>query len=294
MKKLHRATALFFLFSVVFAGCKKDNDNPGSAPPANAFTPTCAYFSQENQGGVWKDFVYFFDLSETDNAKKMYFVAKAIYANKDTMELVLEPGSIDRLGANFPSEITSHPGFGWVKQWTNPSYRLKFNGSFYKEPIVTGSGYAFLNQSGTLGSLAGKWPQAEIKFYLKEPLGNGTLLHHYAYFYFTEDRCYHSSVLVSTAGNTTYQTYAVRPISSIMAGFAKYDWKNVSSYFALYKSYNDRQTHYFLDFKNWRYFTVEEGASSVGLAGTQPTITFGDYKSLDRLIKWPAGWGKAG
>jgi hypothetical protein len=274
------------LFSV---SCNKDSVKSPAIPSNNKFTPTCAYYSSENISGSWRDFVYFFDLSEASNSQKLYFVAKPIFADKDTLAVVVEPRSVDSLGPNFPSEIKDHPGFGWVKQWTNPVYRLKFNGSFYKEPVAANS---IFNDASKLGSLAGRWPQAQINSYLQEPLGNGTLLRHYAYFYFGDNRCYHTSVLVSNAGNATYEPYGLRPISSISPGFSKYDWTSVSAYFALYKSFNDRQTHYFLDFKNWRYFTVVEGAANVGPSGTQPTISFNDYKSLDNLVKWPSGWGK--
>lgn len=278
--------------NAVLYGCTKETTTSGVNIPENKYTPTCAYYSQENIAGSWEDFVYFFDLSDTPSSKKMYFVAKPIYANKDTLEVVVMPGSMDNLGPGFPAEITDHPGFGWVKQWTNPEYRLKFNGQFYKEPITAGSAYSFLSQSSFLGSMANKWPQAEIKFYLQEPLGNGTLLRHYAYFYFNENQSYHSSSLVTNSGISVYEPYSIRSINAILPGFSGYDWPNVSAYFALYKSYYDRQTHYFLDFKNWRYFTVEEGATSVGVSGTQPTLTYNAYKSLDNLVKWPADWGK--
>lgn len=280
--------SICFLLVLFVVSCKKDTVKDTTIPSPSKFTPTCAYYSSENISGTWRDFVYFFDLSESSNSQKLYFVAKPVFANQDSLSIVVEPRSVDSLGPNFPSEIKDYPGYGWVKQWTNPIYRLKFNGSFYKEAVPN----SLFNDASVMGSLAGKWPQAEIKYYLQEPLGNGTLLRHYAFFYFSENRCYHTSVLVSNAGNATYEPYGVRPINSIMPGFSKYDWTSVTAYFALYKSYNDRQTHYFLDFKNWRYFTVVEGAASVGLSGTQPTISFTEYKSLDNLVKWPSGWGK--
>lgn len=280
---------LFFLAVVlVLNSCKKDSTT--SVVPSSKYTPTCAYYSQENIGGTWTDFIYFFDLSDTPTSKKQYFVATPIYRNRDTLQIVVTPRSIDSLGVGFPSEITDYIGYGWVNQWTNASYRLKKLGgssrdAFYKD--VTSSDAVsrinFLNNSSYLGSLAGKWPEAEIQG-LIEPDGVGNIIRHYGIFYFKEGKCWHYEDRTNSP--------LVKPISSFISGASSYDWNNVKAYFALYKNYNTRRTHYFLDFKNWRYFTITEGFASVGITGTQSTLSFDAYKSLDNLLKWPTDWGK--
>jgi hypothetical protein len=49
--------------------------------------------------------------------------------------------------------------------------------------------------------------------------------------------------------------------------------------------------YFAIDFKNWRFFTWQERLSTV-TPHAQFAGYWGDYKSLDRLLKWPAGWGK--
>lgn len=274
--------AIFVIVSIstfVTISCKKES-NPIAPMPSNLYTPTCAYYNQENVGGNWVDRYYFFDLTDTSTSKKMYFKARKLYADRDTLEIIVQPQSIDSIARNFPSELTNDVGFGWVGQWTNNLYRLKILGNnFYKENLSI-SGHSYLNDPSQMGSLAGKWPQAKIEF--QEPNGVGGTLRHTGIFYFKENKCYHGVVPIASA-------YSVKSISSITPEAGAYDWNNVSSYFHYWNG--TYRTHYFLDFKNWRYFTWEEKPVYIGGA-LQLQLVYNRYKSLDKLLKWPDGWKK--
>jgi len=269
--KLIYLSVLLFQYS-----CKKDNTN-NPTNPFNNNTPTCAYYNQENVGGNWVDRFYFFDLRDTSTSKKMYFKARRVYANSDSLEIIVQPQSIDSIARNFPKELTNDVGFGWVGQWRNNLYRLKIIGGNFVKEFSTN----YLNDPSIYGSLAGKWPQAEI-IQIQEPNGVGGVIKHSGLFYFKENKCYHTSPPISS-------TYSIKNISNITTGASSYDWTNVSSYFTYWRG--AYQSHYFLDFKNWRYFTWEENPTYVGGA-LQLQLVYNDYKSLDKLLKWPTGWGK--
>lgn len=282
---------LFFLLSltVAFCSCKKD-DKSITPPSAFANSPTCAYYSYEPiGGGQYGHFVSFFDLRSTNTAEKKYFKMQLKYQGViDSFEIAGQPQSINNLAAGFPSDITGHPGFGWVNQWTNPQFRLLTSGgsSYYKDTIVRNPAsniyHLYLNYLS--GPLQGEWPQSHFdNFY--EPLGiNGeTRLHFRTIFYFKKGLCLDANNIDPIA--------TIKPLNSFFVGAPAYDWENVSTAIQLSTSTAGANNFYFLDFKNWRFFKWEQYMNPI-FSPAQLTTEFGDYQSLDNLFNWPEGWGK--
>lgn len=276
-KSLMQFTAI--LLVILATACKKDT---APAPPlsAHANTPTCAYLNDEYRGGSWLRYLYFFDLSSPETANKKYFKLQLKYSGAiDSFEIEGTPQPIDNLSTGFPPEITVAPGFGGVNQWTNPQYRLLTTGaSYYKDTIVRHprSNIYFLYENFLSGSLAGKWPQSNFDHY-KIPTGaNGeTVNYQRTIFYFQDGLCMHTGTYIP----------AIVPISSFYKGAPNYDWENVISGVQL------GGTFYFLDFKNWRYFRWKQFMDNT-FSPAQLATVFEDYQSLDKLCKWPEGWGK--
>jgi len=79
-------------------------------------------------------------------------------------------------------------------------------------------------------------------------------------------------------------------ISSVIG--APYDWESIDNYFNVTTGVGT-SSHYFIDYKNWRYFRIKESKTSVpGTPGGQHAIEYGAYKSLDKLLNWPDDWKK--
>jgi len=270
--------------------CKKDSTTTTtttSSTPKHANTPTCAYMSYEQSAGSWYYYVSFFDLSSPQTSNKKYFKMQLKYTGvTDSFELATAPQSINNLATGFPAEITDHPGFGLVNQWTNPLYTLRTNGgnSYIQDTIVRNpqSNYYNYYLNYLSGPLKGKFPQSNFDNYEVPTGANGqTNLHFRTAFYFTEGLCYDA--------NNFETPMRVKSISSLYPGAPTYDWQNVNS--GLQIVMNGANTFYFLDFKNWRYFRWKQFMNNI-FSPAQLATTFEGYQSLDNLIKWPEGWGK--
>jgi hypothetical protein len=274
------------IIAFLFTACKKD-DSIIPYTSSNVNTPTCAYMSYELSGSTYNHFVTFFDLSSPQTSGKKYFKIQLKYVGvKDSFELAVAPQSINSLASGFPAEITDHPGFGLVNQWTNPLYTLKTNGgsAYVKDTIVRNpqSNYYDHYLNYLSGPLKGKFGQSNFDNY-RVPTGiNGeTDLHYRTVFFFTDGLCYDA--------NNFESPIRIKPISSLYRGAPNYDWKNVSAGLQFYSANGTR--FYFLDFKNWRFFKWEQFMSNV-FTPSQLATSFGDYESLDKFCKWPDGWGK--
>ncbi len=287
----------FYLLALIY--CVFACSEPDEPVPIFANSPTCAYFSTDYVDGKWVDRYYFFDLNHAETKDKKYFVAEFMYKTRDTMRVVSEPQSVDNLGSNFPPEIMDYPGYGWAKQWKNPSYLLKvdgFSGSFYKNPIPSNpaSNLYFLNQSQYVGAMAGKWPNAYMgPIRIPDGVG-GHYKYNDTYFYFKHGLCFNQSLFCPAGdeSNPTVQNFSLKSINAVILD-TPYDWETVEAGFSSIHSYGIYYPqHYFLDFKKWHYFVWTEGCDNDTGSCFYRTIEFGDYKSLDNLLKWPEGWGK--
>ncbi|MBN8653802.1 MAG: hypothetical protein J0L67_20400 [Cytophagales bacterium] len=288
---------LFHLLAIVcFAFACSPSDEP--TPVVFANSPTCAYPKVDFVDGKWLTRYYFFDLNHKDTKDKKFFVAEFMYKNYDTMRIVSPPQSIDILGSNFPSEIMDYPGYGLVNQWTNASYVLNVDGSgsFYKNPIPTNpaSNLYFLNQTQYVGSMAGKWPNAFMGP-IRIPDGTGShFKYNNTFFYFKHNLCYNNRLFCPAGdeSNPVADQASLKSIDEIIHG-VPYEWETVATGFSsTHSSGNSFPQHYFLDFKKWRYFVWTEYCDNDTGSCFNRTIEFGDYKDLDKMLKWPEGWGK--
>lgn len=286
---------------LAFVGLVLACSDPGdSVTPQPTFSnsPTCVYLRTELVDGNWRDRYYFFDLNHSETSDKKFFAAEFLAKNYDTMKVVIEPRSIDSLGINFPAEIMDYPGFGGVASWTNPEYLLKvdaFNGSFYKDPNPTNpaSNLYFLNQPEYVGAMAGNWPNAYLPVIRVSDGAGGYVKYSNIYFYFKHDLSYSRKAFYpdGTTTDPEPEAFSLKAINDMVIG-PDYEWETVESAFSSPHSKGPAfPQHYFLDFKKWRYFVWTEGCN--GEAGClNRTIEFSDYKSLDKMLKWPEGWGQ--
>jgi hypothetical protein len=290
MKFLSVTSGLFTLVILLLASCKKDTDTTTANPPSKfANSPTCAYYHTAIGS---KQLITFMDLRSTNVSEKKYFTVELKFiGTKDSFEVVTSPRSIDSLGKGFPAEITEYPGFGFPNQWINPQYMLKTSfGTYYKDTIPRNpaSNIYYLYQYFTSGGLQGEWPQSNID-YLNEPTGiNGDVIRHTrTIFYFKKGYCLDATNIEPNA--------APKNLNSFYRGSPNiYDWQNVNAVIGIGGSLlpNTRTVNmYFLDFKNWRYFSwIQHPDVTTGTALLATKFT--GYESLDKFIKWPEGWGK--
>jgi hypothetical protein len=289
-------TVFYFL---ALMGCLFACSEPETPSPASAFenSPTCAYFAQDLVDGKWISRIYFFDLNHQLTKDKKFFAAEFMYKGRDTMKIALPPQSIDNIAIGFPEDIMDYPGYGWVAQWKNASYVLnRSSGAFFKDFIPTNpaSNLYFMNDPQYVGSLAGKWPNAYLS-YIRVPNGTGGHTQYTGYFYFKHKKAFIGGNTYSTGDESEVINYGIlklKDIDDIDLG-ASYEWENVDAAFSSTHSNGSFfPQHYFIDFKNWRYFVWTEGCDSTTGDCLNRTIEFGDYQSLDKLLKWPEGWGK--
>lgn len=221
-----------------------------------------------------------------------------MYQTRDTMKVIVSPRSIDSLALDFPADIMEYPGYGWAGQWTNPSFLLKrtyeAKPKFYKDfiPSNPASNLYFLNSEEYVESMAGKWPNAYLS-QVRIPDGTGNHSKYEFYFYFKHGLCYSREIFFPAGDEdkAVFHNYSIGAIDKITP--IAYDWETVASAFSSSHSYGYFfPQHYFIDFKKWQYFVWTEGCDKLTGACANRTIQFGDYKDLDKLLKWPEGWGK--
>ncbi|HNY55270.1 MAG TPA: hypothetical protein PKI86_06565, partial [Chitinophagales bacterium] len=145
------------------------------------------------------------------------------------------------------------------------------NGSDYVKPYTKGAqieGTAILN-------------------YFKKPTASGSFEGYLMHFFFKKGTCIIFSK-TSASGTGVSVSGFPEDISSVIG--ASYDWENVDNYFNVTTGVGT-SSHYFIDYKNWRYFRIKESKTSVpGTPGGQHAIEYGAYKSLDKLLNWPSDW----
>jgi hypothetical protein len=284
--------SLLYTSILSVTSCKKDNNQ--STPPARfANSPTCAYFNQEpTGGGEWAWFLTFMDLRSTDITEKKYFKAQLKFRGIDSFEVVGTPQSVNSIATNFPSDITVAPGYGVVNQWTNPQYRLLTGGggSYYKDTIVRNPAsniyHLYLNYLS--GPLQGEWPQSNLDgYHVPAGINGQTTTHFRTIFYFKKGLCLDA--------NNVDPSITIKPLSSFFTGAPNiYDWQHVDAAFLLPNTpvvVNNPCTFFFIDFKNWRFFKWEQFMTNI-FSPAQLATNFGDYQNLDKLLKWPEGWGR--
>ena len=281
---------------MLFLSCDKDANAP--VPSQNTTTNTTTTKHTPNfiarhyratsspSGAIVKiNGFAFFDLNHDKSSDKKFFVIQPIYQGIDTMKVVQMPYSVDSLALNFPSNIKS-ADLGWsgsmrlnltdVLNIENGYWIRKTVGNVWQYPETAGYAYGYPSQGG--GSY----------FYGTNNVigGNGETNGWFGLTFY----CQLGYVTGAPRGPLDPPTTS---ISSALPGSGGYDWKNVDYIYSLDLNNEvelENKTVYYFDLKNWRYFTSRYSCAEGGCF--EAKITWSAYKSLDKLCKWPEGWGK--
>lgn len=284
-----------FLILVAIATSCKDNNMPTPQPtPTQNSSKTVLYDANNIYDGSDDDYCFML-LGADNSAQKKYFKAEMIDVLKDSMEITEGPYTLDSLidVSTFPSYITSACSGMYMSDFVfSDSVRMRQVG-------LNGNGKRIFTQATWMGSGSNyvkayaKGTQIEgivgLSNYFKKPTASGGFEGYEIYFFFKKGTCI---VTKKTDGSGSSLSVSGFPedISTVIG--ASYDWQNVDNYFNVTSGVGV-STHYFIDYKNWRYFRIKESKTSVsGTPGGQHAIEYGPYKSLDKLLKWPEDWKK--
>jgi hypothetical protein len=282
---------LIFLIIALISSCSNNNTPTPQPTPSNNSSKTVLY--DVNNIGDPNDDDYCFMLLGADNSgQKKYFKAKMYDIVRDSMEITEGPYTLDSLidVSTFPSYIKSASSGLYLTDFVfSDSIRVRQtglnangkrvfiqvpwlgNGSDYVKPYTKGAqieGTAILN-------------------YFKKPTASGSFEGYLMHFFFKKGTCIIFSK-TSASGTGVSVSGFPEDISSVIG--ASYDWENVDNYFNVTTGVGT-SSHYFIDYKNWRYFRIKESKTSVpGTPGGQHAIEYGGYKSLDKLLNWPSDW----
>ncbi len=282
---------LIFLIIALISSCSNNNTPTPQPTPSNNSSKTVLY--DVNNIGDPNDDDYCFMLLGADNSgQKKYFKAKMYDIVRDSMEITEGPYTLDSLidVSTFPSYIKSASSGLYLTDFVfSDSIRVRQtglnangkrvfiqvpwlgNGSDYVKPYTKGAqieGTAILN-------------------YFKKPTASGSFEGYLMHFFFKKGTCIIFSK-TSASGTGVSVSGFPEDISSVIG--ASYDWENVDNYFNVTTGVGT-SSHYFIDYKNWRYFRIKESKTSVpGTPGGQHAIEYGAYKSLDKLLNWPSDW----
>lgn len=290
MKNFKTSILIVIIAIIAIAtGCKKDTQLNASTPNGSVVnTPnflTMYWPPLPPATGTWvPEGVVFYDLNHDNNKDKKVIIAKFLNTGIDTMGIIKGPLPIDSIAENWPANVKSG-GFGYSSDMVISAYMgMRQNGvnasgkiNYRYDSLVHFTNGWGANFSDGMSWLNGKTPQGNAT--IKIPDGVGSYSANNTIFYFKEGQC-----------KLYYSQNLPMSISSLVAGAGNYDWPNVSNVVSWTNTWGF-YTHVFFDFKNWRYFSWEESCASGGCLTIK--LTMSSYKSLDKLLKWPAGWGKA-
>ncbi len=287
-------TILFssIFFALISTNCT-NNNTPSPQPSPTQNSSKTVLYDVNNIGDPNDDDYCFMLLGADNSAQKKYFKAKIYDIVRDSMEITEGPYTLDSLidVSTFPSYIKSANSGMYLTDFVfSDSVRVRQtglnangkrvfiqlpwsgNGSNYVKPYTQGA-----QIDGTIGALN----------YFKKPTASGSFEGYMIHFFFKKGTCIVYSK--SNASGTGMSVSGLpEDISSVIG--ASYDWENVDNYFNVTTGVGT-SSHYFIDYKNWRYFRIKESKTSVpGTPGGQYAIEYGAYKSLDKLLNWPSDW----
>jgi hypothetical protein len=300
MQKIILAACLCILSATA---CKKSNDlnpiipvdsiNTGNHPNLAAldytYYPTNTYLR-----------IKFYDLNHDKNSDKKVFTAEFMSWGFDTFRVVKEPQSIDSIAPGWPAQVKSVAFANHAIGATNIAYQVDSrttikvlpnipsspNGLMFKydsTPRQQGfpNDHIILN-SGFMEGRTCRGYLTQVKVFGNvNPLGYSTkriLLFPASSFFYDN----------SYAGNA-YTNW--ENLSALLPGAGNFDWTTVDAVIPIFNPATSFARYFAIDFKNWRFFTWQERLSTI-TPQAQFAIDWGGYKSLDRLVKWPEGWGK--
>ena len=289
----HNILFLAYMTVVILTGCTSNNTPSPQPTPSNNSSKTVLY--DVNNIGDPNDDDYCFMLLGADNsAQKKYFKAKMIDILKDSMEITSGPYTLDSL-----VDVSTFPAY--IKSASSGMYLTDFvflDSVRVRQTGLNANGKRIFTQVPWLGNGANyvkpytKGAQIEGTValnYFKKPTASGSFEGYLMHFFFKKGTCivYSKS---SASGTGMSVSGFPEDISSVIG--ASYDWESIDNYFNVTTGVGT-SSHYFIDYKNWRYFRIKESKTSVpGTPGGQHAIEYGMYKSLDKLLNWPSDWKK--
>lgn len=295
MKKIIISSALMCL--ILLISCQKKEQEKLNTQISNttltAVSSKTVLYDVNNIGDPNDDDFCFMLLGGDNTSQKKYFKAKMIDVVKDSMEIISGPYTLDSLIdlSSFPSYIKSANSGMYLTDFVFlDSLRVRQTGLnaegkrvFIQVPWQ-GNGSNFVKTFSKGAQIEGSTIN-----YFKKPTASGSFEGYSIHFFFKKGACI---VYSKSNASGTGMTVSGLPedITSVIG--ATYDWVNVDNYFQVFGASGTTQ-HYFIDYKNWRYFRIKEFKTSVsGTSGGQYAIEYGGYKSLDKLLKWPEEWKK--
>lgn len=288
---------LLLLIIVTVGSCNKNTVNTPPPVITDKYSSRAILVELENITLPAVNRYYFMDLGGDNSATKKYFKARIIDIVKDSMEILKGPLPLDSLVlSGFPTHIKSASSGFWLTDFLYAdSMRVKLSGagSGTGNRIVTISnwiGEGMLGANGVYPSTTivrkmTKGSQIQAYTHIRVPTGTGGFHHKSIYFLFRNKQCVVKSNNLN--GGTGIQVACTaEDIASVLPGSSGYDWENVQNVIT-YNHAVGADSHLFIDYKNWRYFKIQEtNTGSMGAYG----MIFHPYKSLDKLLAWPAGW----
>ncbi|GAB2814671.1 hypothetical protein GCM10027043_13510 [Ferruginibacter profundus] len=276
---------LFFLLLIIsltaVAGCKKTGTTAVSNPAANN-TNTPGLIGGGFQPGIPFSTSEFniYDLDHDNNNDKKYFRIE-LYST-DSARIVMAPKPIDSLSINWPAAVKKirwSPGAEFIVD--NNSYiRISGGGFVQTSYSPTSPQHAWIRQNEyTIFNplFPARLPDADVFI-------NGE----YHLLYLDQTHPYIDKVASTTLnGYQQYNVYSMSDFYAALPGLAGqafdlYDYTNVTD--VIYQPVTSK--YYFFDFKNWRYWVIDRPG------GLNEGFVAHPIKSLDKFLKWPAGWGK--
>lgn len=275
------------LFSL---SCSNNNTPAPQPSPSNNSSKTVLYDVNNPFDGSDDDYCFML-LGADNSAQKKYFKAIMIDVVKDSMQITAGPYTLDSLidVSTFPSYIKSANSGLYLTDFVfADSIRMRQTGSNTSGKRIFSQVEWNSGETNFVKSYSnGKQIEGSTLNFVKIPTSSGGYIGYGIHFFFKQGKCIVHQKTTSSSSTTNYDR-SVEDISAIIG--ATYDWQHVDNYFQVFGASGTTQ-HYFIDYKNWRYFRIKETKTSVpGTPGGQYAIEYGDYKSLDKLLKWPDEW----
>ena len=279
------------LFVFILTSCTNSNTPTPQPTPTNNSSKTVLY-DVNNIVDPNDDDYCFMLLSANNSAQKKYFKAKMYDVLRDSMVITEGPYTLDSLidVSTFPSYIKSASSGLYLTDFVfSDSVRVRQTGlnangkRVFTQAPWSGNGANYVKPYTKGAQIEG----TAILNYFKKPTATGSFEGYLMHFFFNKGTCIVFSK-TSASGTSVSVSGFPEDISSVIG--ASYDWENVDNYFNVTTGVGT-SSHYFIDYKNWRYFRIKESKTSVpGTPGGQHAIEYGGYKSLDKLLNWPSDW----
>lgn len=278
--------------------CKKGPSVTPPPSPNKGTSPTfiCHSYNASTPAYNGAGYLTVFDLNHDANKDKKFFIVK-FEPGGDSVKVVMQPKPIDSLGSNWPAHVkTACWGFSGdlivdahtaiSSTYSSQPPGVSFVLDSMKNTPRRIATYNYLNNPAYAGKMVGVKPTAEI--FVKTPIdyfGDYNVRHAIIY---GKQRVFTSTMAGAEVGDVNNVLISPLSGSSPLGGF---DWANVECSVA--QSLTAGWRFYFFDFKNWRYFTVQETYHFNPSTTVQNWLyTASAYKSLDTFCKWPEGWKK--